>query len=161
MGDPLQGFDLGTQRRRHRLRVPLTPLIDIIFLLVMFFLLSSTFSDLRVLRVGLTQTSLPGSQNAPGEAAGPSAPTERGPVFITVARMDGAGRAGAVRTEIRVDGLPVELEDLSAHLDRLAEEGATSAVVRARPGTNLQDIVSVLDQARGSELLEVGILAGR
>ena len=120
---------------RIRRPIPLTPLVDIVFLLLMFFMLSSTFSKFGALDV---------SRNARAAATAP--PANPG-VSVAVA---GDGM-------IEVNGAAVALDRLADRLDELSERGAVGAVLRFSPEADVQDLVSVLEQARRSRLQPISI----
>jgi biopolymer transport protein ExbD len=120
-----------------RRRISLTPLIDVIFLLLMFFMLSSTFSKFAALHVARQSTSA-------GEAALPpaSAPAD----------MRGAIVAVSADRRVRVNGAETALEDIAERLDALYDQGARTAIIVADYGATVQDLVSVLERARGSRI---------
>ena len=127
---------------RPRRGVSLTPLVDIVFLLVMFFMLSSTFSKFSPLDIGRQST-------AAGAAESPSAAQSAGirGVIISVS-------ANAV---VRVNGQEIALEDLVPMLDSLHAKGARTAIVVADSGATVQDLVSALEQARTSQIGAIAI----
>lgn len=100
---------------RHRRAVTLTPLIDVIFLLLLFFMLTASFTQ---------EGELP----LPGPAGGAARPAT--PAFVQVA-ADG----------LRLDRRPVTLEALPAAL-RAARPDAV--VVAFAPGADAQRLVDVL-----------------
>ncbi|MEM5584919.1 biopolymer transporter ExbD [Roseibium sp. AS2] len=126
----------------RRRRIPLTPLIDVIFILIMFFLLSSTFGIWRPLSVSL-ERPVP-------EAGTQQASSPRGPaVFIVVRTGDRAG--------LTVNGVELSFGELAAELDRLADLGAETALLVPDKGIDFQRVVHVLDEARASRLKRVSL----
>ena len=120
-----------------RRRISLTPLVDVIFLLLMFFMLSSTFArfaDLDVARQSAT----------PGEA-GPGSPS--GPVPLR-----GAIVSVSADLAVRVNGTDTAPDDIPATLDALYDRGARTAIVVADTRATVQDLVSVLERARQSKI---------
>jgi biopolymer transport protein ExbD len=89
--------------RYRRRRLSLTPLIDVIFLLLLFFMLSSTFTPFAELELG------PGGTGA----AAPDTP----PLFLRV-----SGEA------LSLNGRPVALEVLAREAATRAPEGAALLV---------------------------------
>ena len=86
------GRRLASSPRRRRPLISLTPLIDVVFILLVFFLLASSFLDWRAIDL-----------SAPAEAAA------------------GASVQGALLVEVREEGLrlsgeAVSLEDLESRL---------------------------------------------
>ena len=112
--------------RRRRL-ISLTPLIDVVFILLVFFMLVSSFLDWRVITL----------DSEMAEAAAPNA---------------GGGLRGAVIVDIDADGglhlsgEPMGLETLAARISSLASRrDDLSIVVRSAPGVPVQGMVDVLD----------------
>ncbi|WP_421982842.1 ExbD/TolR family protein [Roseibium sp.] len=128
-----------------RRRIPLTPLIDVIFILVMFFLLSSTFGIWRPLDVAL------GS----GEATGISdTSAAKGVPAVLINFRAGPGNA---QPRLVVNGKNVPLTKLVEELDNLAEAGAASAVLIPDATIDFQQVVRVLDVAKTSRLKRVSL----
>ena len=127
---------IGPARARRR-RLPLTPLIDVIFLLLLFFMLSSTF--LRFSSVEVTASG----------PSGPSAAPTSGRLALLKLRNDGS---------LALNGGSVERGDLAGALNRLADDGTERVVVTAERGGTVADLVGLL------EVLEDGrlpvVLAG-
>jgi biopolymer transport protein ExbD len=120
-----------------RRRISLTPLVDVIFLLLMFFMLSSTFArfaDLDVARHSAT----------PGEAAlaSPSGP----------AALRGAIVSVSADLQVRVNGTETAPDDIADTLDALYDRGARTAIVVTDYSATVQDLVSVLERARRSKI---------
>ncbi len=120
-----------------RRRISLTPLVDVIFLLLMFFMLSSTFArfaDLDVAR----QSATPGEAES-GSPSGPSA-------------LRGAIVSVSADLHVRVNGTDTAPEDIADRLDALYDRGARTAIVVADYQATVQDLVSVLERARRSKI---------
>ena len=106
---------------RRRRRLPLTPLIDVIFLLLLFFMLSSTFlrfSEVEVASAGAAQ----------GGASG-------GPAALLRLSADGT---------LSLNGETVSEDSLLDALRTLGESGTTRLVLTAGAGSAVQDLVDVL-----------------
>lgn len=114
--------------------VGLTPLIDVVFLLLIFFMLASTF--LRFSYLLVTSSSAGGTSSAIGQA-----------ISVHV------GSGG----KVDVNGEPVPVEALAMRLDELAAGGADKAVVRVSAEASVQELVSVLEQAKRSQLQSVSV----
>jgi biopolymer transport protein ExbD len=118
--------------RRHRARISLTPLIDVVFILLIFFMLASSFLDER--------------------AFGVDAPA---------ASLGGASMEGALLVELRPDGLRLGGRDLTQAqlLARLAEHAARNpaqrVLIKPVPGVSLQSAVALLDHVVASGLTQV------
>ncbi|RID91052.1 biopolymer transporter ExbD [Gemmobacter lutimaris] len=105
---------------RPRRRPNLTPMIDVVFLLLVFFMLASRFGTDRALPVATAGTG--------GAYSGPPRLVELAPAGL------------------RLNGVPITPEALIAELDRLTESGSDVIVLRARDGADLQALVSVMDR---------------
>lgn len=114
---------------RTTARIGLTPLIDVVFLLLVFFMLASTF---------LRFNYLPLTSGGEGVAA-PSL----GETVIVRVQSGGA---------LDVNGQPVSPADLPARLDDWAEKGMTRAVLRVVSGAETRDLVGALERARRSRI---------
>ena len=120
--------------RRIARPIPLTPLIDVVFLLLMFFMLSTTFAKFGLFGMGGGQGS-DTSASTGGEQAFPD-------IIVEVS-------AGP---RIKVNGAAVTLSGLTARLDSLQAIGLSSAAIRMRSDASVQDMLSVLEVARRSKL---------
>ena len=107
----------------------MTPLIDVIFLLLMFFMLSSTFSTFG--EIELTQAAAgPASQSAPGTR-----------VFVQLGEQ-----------RLTLNGSPVTLDGLAARLD------TGQVLVSMDDDTSAQRLVDLLVLLRGRDGLTVTVL---
>jgi biopolymer transport protein ExbD len=128
--------------RPIRKPIPLTPLVDIVFLLLMFFMLSSTFNKFGTLDANATaarasndDVPVSGRQQFPGAI-----------VMI--------GRAGAMT----VNGSRIAAVDLAATLDTLHESGVTLVAMRVDKSATVQDLVTALDFARRSHVPDIVVV---
>ncbi len=112
--------------------IELTPMIDVVFLLIIFFLVTTTFQRLeREIAV-----SVPESETGRSAEEGPE------PVVINVVPVE----AGY---QIVVGGNAVTLDQLQALLSRrVASEPRTKALVRADGELRHQQVVEVADACR-------------
>ncbi|MBZ8135181.1 biopolymer transporter ExbD [Afifella sp. IM 167] len=113
-------------RPRHR-AMSMTPLIDVVFLLLLFFMLASTFA-----RFGAVDVSLA------SEGGGTATPGETRSVLLSVA--EDAGFA--------IDGAAVTKAGIAEALKTGRPEGKWRVVVRASPRAVAQDVVDAIDEAR-------------
>ncbi|MFO7854324.1 MAG: biopolymer transporter ExbD [Paracoccaceae bacterium] len=132
---PLEaGMRLGP-RRRPRASIGLTPLIDVVFILLIFFMLASSFLDWRTLRLDAA---------AAGGGGG----------------MEGALLVGVSSDGLRLGARPATAEEVSARVtDLLAERPALRILLRPAPGTPLQATVDALDLLGGLGAKDVALAA--
>lgn len=118
-------MQFGQPRPTARL-ISLTPLIDVVFILLVFFMLASSFLDWR--SVDLTVSS--------GVSAAPA--TDR--AILVSLQADGSLRIGAA---------PVAKQNVRAVLaEKFAGDLTKRMVIRSEAGVPLQSAVDILDIAR-------------
>ncbi|MEL7543536.1 MAG: biopolymer transporter ExbD [Pseudomonadota bacterium] len=118
-----------------RVKISLTPLIDVVFLLLIFFMLASTF-----LKFSGTEVS--------GAASGGTATSAKELALVQI-------RTGG---QLAVNGRAVSIDQLDAQLNALSTQGVSRGVVRPLPGSTVQDLVTVLEIARGTSLKSVVVV---
>ena len=118
---------------RPRRRLSMTSLIDVIFLLLLFFMLSSTFARFAEIEVS-------------GGVASSTAAGERPDVLL---RYDGV--------EWRVNGLAIADDELEGELARLSDAGAETAVLLVRGEMTLQDLISAVERIGAGTLLRLTV----
>ena len=119
---------------RKRSIVGLTSLIDVIFLLLLFFMLTSTFSRYSQLDLGVA--------GAGGGSAGST------PKLIISLSQDNS---------IRLNGTLAELAELETALTPFIDEGVENAVVVPRGDVPLQKLVTLLQELKQSKLKSVSL----
>lgn len=119
--------------RKRRTIVGLTSLIDVIFLLLLFFMLSSTFSRYSKLDLGVA-----GAGSGAGER----------PKLIIALSQDGL---------VRLNGQATQPDDLSAALEPFLLKGVKSAVVVPRGDVEVQKLVGLLERLKNSQLEAVSL----
>ena len=123
----LPPFQLASNARLRRALISLTPLIDVVFILLVFFMLTSTFLDWRPIEL-----------NAPGPTA---ASAEASDSLLIEIRMDG----------LRLDGEAVSLGELRRRIDsQLAHNPDQRVRLKPAAGVTLQravDVVGLLTRA--------------
>ncbi|WP_099866380.1 biopolymer transporter ExbD [Pararhizobium haloflavum] len=117
---------------RRRQRLSLTSLIDVIFLLLLFFMLSSTFTR-------FAEVELAGGQGGTGTSGQPD-------ILI---RLDGEAWT--------VNGETVEPEGAIAQLQGLEAAGAESAVLLVRGEATSQQLVTAVEQIRRDTTLTLNV----
>ncbi|WP_319530398.1 biopolymer transporter ExbD [uncultured Cohaesibacter sp.] len=119
--------------RRRRLPVGLTSLIDVIFLLLLFFMLSSTFSRYSRLDLGVAAAGTEGG--------------ERPRLLIVVSD----------EVALRLNGRPVAMDELAVAVQPLLDQDVRQAVVMPRGDVALQRLVGVLEALRQSGLETISL----
>lgn len=125
-----------------RRRTSLIPLVDITFILVMFFMLSSTFSKFADLDLAQQSNAAGAAQQASSAEGG-----EMRGIMINV----------SANAAVRVNGMAVPMDGLIAALDALHARGARTAIVMPTPEATVQDLVSALERARMSRIGAIAV----
>ena len=126
--------------RPNRIRpsISLTPLIDVVFILLVFFMLASSFLEWRALEIRIPTF---------GSAA---APTED--VLRVIVGQDGS---------VRLAGQAYDPAALDARLAGLAsEDPGRPVIVIAEAGVPLQRTVSVIDRLGANGLSSISLTSG-
>jgi biopolymer transport protein ExbD len=120
-----------------RRRLSLTPLIDIVFILLLFFMVATSFS-----RHGAVPIALAGT-------GGAGAVSERPMITVTVHD----------ETRASVDGVPAPIDALTEAVnERIAEPGETLVLVRAAPDASMQALLSAIEAARRADIHAVAVV---
>lgn len=114
---------------KKSLNLSLTPLIDVVFLLLIFFMLASTFSRF---------SSLPLAVNS-----GQSQENSSKKFVLVRIQKDGV---------IEINGQQSQLEGLTKVIDELAVEEGMKLFIKPLEGSTVQHLVSVMQKARKSKL---------
>lgn len=122
MTRPASAIDLGP--RRHPRKMSLTPMIDVVFLLLIFFMLASRFGSDAVLPVA-------------GGAEGAGSAWQGAPRLVDVT-PDG----------VLLNGVAAETAALPGDLTALMPEPGAAVILRPREDADLQRLVTVMDQLR-------------
>lgn len=134
-----------TLHRHERVRRPpfvLTPLIDVMFLLLIFFMLSSQISPYSLLPLGPVAA---GSDAAAAPAA--AAPPAVSDLSVRVS----AGFAS-------IGGESVELSALTPAIERFVGQGVTGFLVVATRSASVQDVVTVLESLQAASAERVTLV---
>jgi len=123
---------------RRRSPISLTPLIDVVFILLVFFMLASSFLDWRSIAL-----------NSPGRGTG--SPSMEGALLVEL-RTDG----------LRLSGEALSLEVLTERIAaRLVEKPDQRVLIRPAPGVRLQEAVAVLDRLAAAGVADLSLISGR
>ncbi|MBN2741067.1 MAG: biopolymer transporter ExbD [Rhodobacteraceae bacterium] len=115
---------------RPRRRAALTPMIDVVFLLLVFFMLASRFGVERTLDLSI--------------GGGASAHWSGPPRLVDVG-ADGA---------LSLNGMAIAPGDLAARLNGLMAKPTDPVVIRPK-GASLQDVIAVMEQLRGAGIAQL------
>ncbi len=123
------------RQRREETRVDVTPLIDIIFQLVLFFMVSTTFITAPGIQVELPRSS---AQQILQDASD-----------INIWMTNGG--------QVYVDELPVDWPDLDAKLSAASADIQTLVIIKADTEVEHGRVVRVMDLARSKGLNRLAI----
>lgn len=121
--------------KRKRSTIGLTPLIDVVFLLLIFFMLASTFLKFSALPI------------SGAKGGGQSSSLSE----IALIQLRDAG-------VLRVNGIEVGIDGLKSQIAGLVAKGVTRAVLQPAKGSKVQDLVKVLELTRKTELKSVVVV---
>lgn len=124
-------------KRRPRAKISLTPLIDVVFILLVFFMLASNFLDWREVRLS---------------AAGPAGSS---------ASVEGAMLLDVTPGGLRISGVAVSEEELEARVsERLRSKPDQRFLLRPAPGVDMQRLARVLDRLGAAGARDVALMPG-
>ena len=121
-----------SRSRRAKAVVSLTPLIDVVFILLIFFMLVSNLQSTNMIDLRVSERN--------------AAPTEA---------QDRAWLVTISRDALQLDGQPISLAQLR---ERVARQPQQQVALEPAEGVSLQRIVNVLDQLRGAGASQVSFL---
>ncbi len=128
-------FDLGPQPRRRR--PSLTPMIEVVFLLLVFFMLAARFGMDTTLSLAMVPTGVSTYNGAP--------------------RLIEVAPNGA----LFLNGMALPADTLVTRLEQLLPTPADIVVLRPRMGAQSQDLVDVLLLLRAAQITNVKIVEGK
>ncbi|MEM6546282.1 MAG: biopolymer transporter ExbD [Pseudomonadota bacterium] len=124
--------------RRRRLKISMTPLIDVVFILLVFFMLASSFLDWRSIRLS--------SSGQPGQASS----------------VEGALLVDLTEAGPRLSGERLTQEELEARIaDRLSAKPDQRILVRPANDVDMQRMVGLLDRLAAAGAINVALMPGR
>ena len=118
----------------RRRKPSLTPMIDVVFLLLVFFMLASRFGGLSAIPV----------------SAGGAAPDFSGPPRLVSVEAE----------RVRLNGVEVAEADLAAGLGRILPDPDAAIVLRPGPDASLQRLISVMELLRGAGFTTLSVVEG-
>jgi len=126
---------LRSRRSGGRRMISLTPLIDVVFILLVFFMLASSFTDWRAITLDT-----------------PPAATRSG-------SSEGALLVRVGQDRLDLAGAPIDIEGLDTLLrERVAARPDLRVLVQPMAGVPLQRVVTVLDTAAAAGVTGLGLM---
>ena len=114
----------------------LTPLVDVVFLLLIFFMVSTVFVDFK----RQVDISLPSSKS--------SAPSEvLGPVMVEL----------TIDRQVFLNGEKINLKEFESALSRISPSKKKSAIIRADKNLPYGNVIKVMGMLQSAQILDIGI----
>ena len=114
----------------------LTPLVDVVFLLLIFFMVSTVFIDFK----RQMDISLPSSKSS-----APSEVLELVKVELTVDR------------QIFLNGEKINLKEFESALSRISPSKKKSAIIRADKNLPYGNVIKVMGMLQSAKILDIGV----
>ena len=127
-------IQLNTVIRRRR--ASLTPMIDVVFLLIIFFMLVARFGVDKVIDINLPS------------ALGQSSQYEGAPRLVEI-------KSGNI---VSLNGTQISLDQLSSKLSQLMPSPNALIIVRSSAEANTQDLLDVLLYLKSEKIMNVSVL---
>lgn len=128
-------MQLNNALRKSLRRISLTPLIDLVFILLVFFILQTSFIQFREIGVNVP------ADNPEGESSG---------LVLTIEVFSDG--------KLWLQGETLRVKELGSYLQLLGVDAETTVLVRAGDDVTLQILVKVLDQLHAQALQRIQIL---
>ena len=126
-------------RKPEEAEVDLTPMLDVVFILLIFFIVTATFVQERA--IGLEPPPPPPPPDQPQQET----PTIR--IFVNADSL------------IRVNGRPTDIGSVRPNIERLKAENPDSAVIiQAEPDARSGLIINIRDQVYEAQATPVNVL---
>lgn len=126
--------------RRKRASFVLTSLIDVIFLLVIFFMVSSQIVPYSLIPLGAVS-----SRSQPTDAS--AQPAAIAPLAVRI--LNGG---------VSIGGGRIAMADLDAAFMRLKADGIETLILLPGAGSTVQDVVSVLESSKAAAFADMTIV---
>ena len=128
---------LGQQQQQEG-EIDLTPMLDVVFIMLIFFIVTATF----VKEIGLDVNSPDKNQNVKD--------ADRQSIVVQITNRD----------RIRIRGRDVDVRAVRANIERLhAENPEAPVVVQPHPDSSTNTMIQVMDSARQAGVYNVSIAA--
>ncbi|MFT5794638.1 MAG: biopolymer transport protein ExbD, partial [Saprospiraceae bacterium] len=127
---------LNTNSQREEDEIDLTPMLDVVFIMLIFFIVTATF----VKEMGLDVNSPDKNQNVQD--------ADKKSIVVQVTQ----------RNRIKIRGRDVDFRSVRANIERLhAENPDAPVVVQPHPDSNTETMIQVMDAARQAGVYNVSI----
>ena len=114
----------------------LTPLVDVVFLLLIFFMVSTVFIDFK----RQMDISLPSSKS--------SAPSEvLGPVMVEL----------TIDRQVFLNGEKINPKEFESALSRISPSKKKSAIIRADKNLPYGNVIKVMGMLQSAKILDIGV----
>ncbi len=125
----------------RRRRISLTPLVDVIFLLLIFFMLTTQIAPFSL--ISLTGAARTDSQSPPVE---PKPIVQKHDILIVV--LNGG---------VAINGQVVLHADIDQALAQARNNGAETAIISPRSNANVQDLITVLEAVKKATFRSISL----
>jgi len=132
---------LAGNRKKDDTNIDLTPMLDVVFILLIFFVVTATF---------LSETAIDAASNENNETP-PEQDNDKKNILIEL----------SAQNEITLNGEPRAIleSQIRANIDRLkAENPSASVIIRPHVRSNVQTLVLIMDSARQAGISGISIV---
>jgi len=120
--------------------INLTPMLDVVFIMLIFFIVTATF---------IRETGL--DVNRPDQDEQPQVVQERGAILVIIDDND----------DIWIDGRVVDTRAVRANIERMhAEDPERPVVIQTAPNSKTRTLVAVMDASRQANVYNISIAEG-
>jgi biopolymer transport protein ExbD len=133
---------LGGSRKKDEGNIDLTPMLDVVFILLIFFVVTATF---------LSEQAIDAASNENNDQPPPEQDDEKRNILVEISQNN----------EITLNGEPRAILEspLRANIDRLkAENPAASVIIRPNERSNVNTLVMIMDAARQAGISAISIV---
>ena len=133
---------LGSERKDEDGNIDLTPMLDVVFILLIFFVVTATF---------LSESAIDAASSDRSDAPPPEDMEESRNILVELGQNN----------EITLNGepRPVTTSQIRPNIDRLrAENPAATVIIRPHQRSSVETLVLVMDAARQAGILDISIV---
>jgi biopolymer transport protein ExbD len=134
---------LGGERKSDEGNIDLTPMLDVVFILLIFFVVTATFLSEQAIDAASNEKN----NNPPPPEQDDSAKN----ILVEISQNNEITFNGEPR--------PIVASQIRANIDRLkAENPAATVIVRPNPRSNVDTLVLIMDSARQAGIYDISIV---